>query len=146
MKVIFIKDLKGQGKKDEIKEVKDGYAQNFLIKNGYAIKASDNNMIKFQKQKTIEKLEENLLVREMEDLKNKLEKETFEIKVKTGKQDMMFGAVSIKQIKELLNEKGYKIDKTKISVDHQITSLGVHNVCIELHKNVKAIIKIKVMK
>lgn len=146
MKVIFIKDLKGQGKKDEIKEVKDGYAQNFLIKNGYAIKASDSNMIKFQKQKTIEKLEENLFVREMEDLKKKLEKENFEIKVKTGKQDMMFGAVSIKQIKELLIEKGYKIDKTKINIDHQITSLGVHNVNIELHKNVVATIKIKVTK
>lgn len=146
MKVIFIKDVKGQGKKDEIKEVKDGYAQNFLIKNGYAIKASDSNMVKFNNQKNIEQLEENLLVREMEDVKKKLEKESFEIKVKTGKQDMMFGAVSVKQIKELLSEKGYKIDKTKISVDHQITSLGVHNVNIELHKNVIATIKIKVTK
>ena len=82
----------------------------------------------------------------MEDLKKKLEKENFEIKVKTGKQDMMFGAVSIKQIKELLIEKGYKIDKTKINIDHQITSLGVHNVNIELHKNVVATIKIKVTK
>ena len=103
-------------------------------------------MVKFNNQKNIEQLEENLLVREMEDVKKKLEKENFEIKVKTGKQDMMFGTVSVKQIKELLNEKGYKIDKTKISVDHQITSLGVHNVNIELHKNVIATIKIKVTK
>ena len=146
MKVIFIKDVKGQGKKDEIKEVKDGYAQNFLIKNGYAMPATENNMIKHNKKKQEEKLEENLLVREMNDLKKVLEKENFQIKVKTGAQDMMFGTVSIKQIKELLNAKGYKIDKTKIKIDHAITSLGVHNVDIELHKTVTATIKINVVK
>ena len=146
MKVIFVKDVKGQGKKDEIKEVKDGYAQNFLIKNGYAIRATDNNMSKYNKQKSIEKLEENLLVREMNDLKEKLEKEHFEIKVKTGAQDMMFGAVSVKQVKELLTKKGYKVDKTQIRIDHPITSLGTHNVEIELHKSVIATIKIQVIK
>lgn len=146
MKVIFIKDVKGQGKKDEIKEVKDGYAQNFLIKNKYAVPANESNMIKYNKQKSIEKLEENLLVREMEDFKKVLEKEKFEIKAKTGAQDMMFGAVSVKQIKELLNKKGYKIDKTQIRIDHPITSLGVHNVEIELHKTVIATIKIHVVK
>lgn len=146
MKVIFIKDVKGQGKKDEIKEVKDGYAQNFLIKNGYAIAANNSNLIKYNKKKEEEKLEENLLVREMTDLKKVLENETFKIKAKTGKQDMMFGAVSIKQIKELLIEKGYKIDKTQIRIDHPITSIGTHNVEIELHKNVIAVIKVQVVK
>ena len=75
-----------------------------------------------------------------------IEKEKFEIKVKTGAQDMMFGAVSIKQIKELLSLKGYKIDKTQIKIDHAITSLGTHNVEIELHKTVTATIKINVVK
>ena len=60
MKVIFLKDLKGQGKKNEIKEVKDGYAQNFLIKNGYAIKADQSNIEKVKIKVSNDALEENL--------------------------------------------------------------------------------------
>lgn len=146
MRVIFIKDLKGQGKKNDVKEVKDGYAQNFLIKNGYAVMATDMNAKKVKKENEINKLEENLLIAEMKKLKVKLEKENIVFKVKTGKNDAMFGKISTKQIKEELNKLGYKIDKTKILLDHDIVSLGVHNVEVELHKKVKAIIKVKAVK
>lgn len=146
MKVIFIKDVKGQGKKNEIKEVKDGYGQNFLIKNGYAVLATQTNIEKLNKKLTEDRLEESLLIKEMESLKEKLEKEKFTFKVITGKQDMMFGKISTKQIKEELNKKGYKIEKTQIKLDNPITSLGFHNVNIELHKKVIATIKINVIK
>ena len=82
----------------------------------------------------------------MKDLKEELESKTFNFKVQTGKQDMMFGSISIKQIKKELNNQGYNIDKTKIIIDHPITSLGTHNIKIELHKEVIATIKINVMK
>ena len=146
MKVIFLKDIKGQGKKNEIKEVKDGYGQNFLIKNGYAVLATQNNIDNLNKKLSENKLEETLLIKEMEDLKTKLEKEKFIFKASTGKQDMMFGTISIKQIKQELSNKGYKIDKTQIKLEHPITSLGFHNVNIELHKKVIATIKISVIK
>lgn len=146
MKVIFTKDVKGQGKKNEIKEVSDGYAMNFLIKKGYAIKATDNNFQKVSKQVSEEKLEEALLIKEMESLKIKLEKEILEFKTKVGEQDRMFGSISTKQIKSELSKLGYKIDKQAIKLDHQIMSLGVHNVEIELHKQVIATIKVKVTK
>lgn len=146
MRVIFIKDLKGQGKKNDIKEVKDGYAQNFLIKNGYAVMATDSNASKVKKENEIKNHEENILISEMEKLKTKLEKESITFKVKTGKNDAMFGKISTKQIKEELNKLGYKIDKTKILLDHDIVSLGTHNVEIELHKKVKGVLKIKVVK
>lgn len=144
MKVIFIKDVKGQGKKNEIKEVKDGYAMNFLIKNGYAIGANSTNLKNFEKQRETEKLEENLLIKEMESLKQKLERETLKFSVKTGSGDKMFGTISIKQIKEGLSKLGYNIDKTKIKVESPITSLGFHNIKIELHKEVVANIKVQV--
>ena len=128
MKVIFLKDLKGQGKKNEIKEVADGYGQNFLIKKGYAILATPAN------------------IKDMQSLKQKLEKEKFIFKAKTGKQDMMFGTISVKQIKKELDNKGYQIDKKQIKLDTPITSLGIHNVKIELHKKVEATIKIQVVK
>lgn len=146
MKVIFLKDLKGQGKKNEIKEVKDGYAQNFLIKNGYAIKADQSNIEKVKIKVSNDALEENLLIKDMESLKMKLEKEKFVFKVQTGKQDMMFGQISTKQIKKMLDEKNYNVSKTQIKIGHPITGIGTHIVEIELHKKVVAEIKIVVEK
>lgn len=146
MKVIFLKDVKGQGKKNEIKEVSDGYATNFLIKKGFAIKATDNNVFKVSKKVSEEKLEENLLIKELNDIKKKLEKESIIFKVDTGKNDQMFGTISTKQIKQELNNLGYKIEKQNIKVDQAISTLGIHNVNIELHKQVIATIKVKVIK
>lgn len=145
MKVIFIKDLKGQGKKGEIKEVKDGYAMNFLVKNGYAIVANQTNMLKHNKEEEENALEENLLIREKESEKKKLEQEKIMITMKAGKDGRMFGNVSTKQIKEALDKLGYKIDKKQIHLDHSLDTLGVHNVSIELHKKVIAIIKIHII-
>ena len=146
MKVIFIKDVKGQGKKNEIKEVKDGYAQNFLIKNKYAVVATDINLKQVGRKVAEEALEENLKIKELEKVKEKLEKDKFIFKVQTGKQDMMFGQISSKQIKKYLDDKGYEITKTQIRLERPITSLGMHIVSIELHKKVEAKIKIKVEK
>ncbi|MDD3453321.1 MAG: 50S ribosomal protein L9 [Bacilli bacterium] len=146
MKVIFIKDVKGQGKKNEIKEVKDGYGQNFLIKNGYALPANQNNINSLNKTIIEDKKQEDLLILEMQKIKQEIEKKEFIFKVSTGKQDMMFGTISTKQIKQELSNNGYKIEKTQIILDHPITSLGIHNIKIELHKEVIATIKINVKK
>lgn len=144
MQVIFLKDVKGQGKKDEIKEVTDGYAMNFLIKKGYAAPANKANLKNFKATLETRKLEESLLIKEMEDVKKKLEKEVFKFSVKTGEHDRMFGQISVKQLKEQINLKGYKIDKTQIKMDYPIMSLGMHNVEIELHKEVIATVKVQV--
>lgn len=145
MKVIFIKDLKGQGKKGEVKEVKDGYGMNFLIKNGYAIKATDASMNRLNRENAYHALEENLLIKDKESEKEKLAKETLVFKMKTGKDGKIFGQVSTKQIKEELDKLGYKIDKKIIHLDHPIDTLGVHIVSINLHKQVKAEVKVKVI-
>lgn len=146
MKVIFIKDVKGQGKRNEIKEVSDGYGQNFLIKKGFVVLATQNNIKRLDQNLSEQRLEETLLIKDMESLKQKLEKEKFLFHVKTGKADMMFGTISIKQIKKELDNKGYQIDRKQIKLMNPITSLGFHNVKIELHKKVEATIKIQVVK
>ena len=146
MKVIFLKDVKGQGKKNEVKEVKDGYAQNFLIKNKYAVAATDTNLKQVGRQVAEEALEENLKVKDLEKVKEQMEKDKFVFKVQTGKQDMMFGQISTKQIKKMLDEKNYNVSKTQIKIDHPITGIGTHIVEIELHKKVVAEIKIVVEK
>ncbi len=146
MKVIFIKDLKNQGKKGEIKEVKDGYGTNFLIKNGYAIIASESNLKHFNAQKNKELLEENLYLKECEKIKEQLEKEIINLKVKVGKEDKIFGSVSTKQIVNELKKLNYNIDKNKIKIDYPLSSLGSHIVKIELHKKVIANLKVNLVK
>lgn len=145
MKVIFINDLKKQGKKGDIKEVKDGYAS-FLIKNGYVVPANDGNLKQFNTQKEKEKLNETLKIKDCESLKNELEKLTIKIKVKTGAGDRVFGSVSTKQINEELKKLNYNIDKNKIKTNESLTSLGTHIVEIELHKQVIAKLKINLEK
>ena len=110
MKVIFIKDLKKQSKKGEIKEVKDGYAKNYLIKNGYAVMMNEKNLGTLAKEKQEAKEEDSKNREEALDLKEKLEKEEFLFKVKTGEGDRVFGSVSPKQLKDELHKKGYKIE------------------------------------
>lgn len=146
MKVIFIKDLKNQGKKGEVKEVKDGYGMNFLVKNGYAVPATSGNLKHLEKENSEKALEENLLIKDMQDLKKKLEFKPIVFHVKTGSQDRVFGAISTKQISSELKKLGYDIDKKKIKIDGEIASLGTHNVEVELHKKVIATIKVELKK
>lgn len=146
MKVIFLKDVKNQGKKGEIKEVKDGYGMNFLIKNGYAVQATNTGVNRLKKEKAEAELEENLKIKDCEKLKENLEKLIIEIPVKTGEQDRVFGSVSTKQIVSELKRLGYEIDKKGIEIDSGLSSLGVHQIKIVLHKKVTATVKIKLVK
>lgn len=146
MKVIFVKDLKNQGKKGDIKQVKDGYAENFLIKNGYAIKVTEKNMGEYQKEQNKKKKEEEQNQQNAFAQKRKLEEITLVFKVKTGKEDKVFGSVSPKQIKDKLEEEGYKIDKKQIDSTTSLTTLGFHQVKITLYKNVVAKINVKLEK
>ena len=145
MKVIFIKDLKGQGKKGEIKEVKDGYGT-FLIKNNIANIANESNLKHYNTLKSKQELEENLYIKECQKLKEQLEKLKINIKVKVGAQDRVFGSVSTKQIVTELKKLNFDIDKNKVKIDVPLSSLGTHIVKIELHKKVIANLKINLVK
>jgi len=142
MKVIFLKDLKGQGKKGDIKEVKDGYAQNFLIARGFAEKLTEQSLGKYKREKKQEADLDQEMRNQAEELKEKLKDIKISFKVKTGAGDKVFGSVSQKQIKDELEKLGYKIDKKQIELDHSISALGFHDVKINLYKEV--FIKIKV--
>lgn len=146
MEVIFIKDLKNQGKKGQIKNVKDGYAKNFLIRNGYAIIKNKENLLKLNNELAKKAKEIELRKKEAQKEKEQLEREQLEFKVRTGTDDKVFGSISVKQIKEALQKRNYKIEKNMIKIDNPICSLGFHNVEIELYTGISAIIKVHLVK
>ena len=136
MKIILIDNVKGTGKKDEVKEVKDGYGS-FLIKNKKAVLYStkSNEVLNTQIKDRNDKEEQ--LILECTNIKNKLEKDTLEFLVKTGNDGKVFGSISSKQISEELKKKGYNIDKKLIDREN-LNTLGTHIVTINLHKKVVA--------
>lgn len=145
MKIIFTQDVKKQGKKGEIKEVKDGFA-NYLIQQKVAVVASDVNLGRLERananKKAIDDMNRELAQKE----KGKIEKITLSFPVKTGEQDRVFGSISVKQIISELKNKGFDIDKKSIKIISPINSLGFHNVEIELYKDVVATLKVELQK
>lgn len=146
MKVILLKDVKKQGKKDDIIEVSDGYAMNYLIKNGLAVAATKISTKILSNELDKRKQQEEELVKEMQAMRDKIIRENITFKVKTGAMDKVFGNVSSKQIAESLNKMGYKVDKKQIQIDAPLDTLGVHNVTVELHKKVRFNIRVNLVK
>ena len=145
MKIILNKDVKKQGKKGDILEVKAGYGK-FLIHNKSAVLATDNSLNRLDKENKQKELEELKLIEECEKVKNNLQKEKLNFKVKTGAKDRVFGSISSKQIVDELKNKGYNIDKKQIKLDNILSSLGTYDILIELHKKVSAKIKVELTK
>ncbi|MFC4558460.1 50S ribosomal protein L9 [Virgibacillus kekensis] len=146
MKVIFKQDVKGKGKKGEVKNVSDGYARNYLLKNNLAEEATPGNMKVLEAKKKKQKQEAQEEVAEAERLKEKLEDTTVEIKAKSGEGGRLFGSIPSKQIAEVLKkDHGHKIDKRKIELDNPIRSLGYTKVPVKLHQEVTGIINVHVV-
>lgn len=145
MKVIFLEDVKGKGKKGEVKEVSDGYARNVLLKQKKAVEATPAEMAKLRANN--KRAEENA-AQELEDAKNlktTLEGLTVELKAKLGKDGRLFGSITSKQIAEQLQkDHGIKIDKRKMDLKDAIRTLGVTKVNVKLHHEVTAELKVHV--
>lgn len=147
MKVIFLADVKGKGKKGEIKEVPTGYAQNFLIKKNLAKEANAQAIGELRgKQKSEEKAHAEL-VAEAQSIKAKLENEATVVQFteKIGPDGRTFGSITNKKIaEELENQFGIKIDKRHIQVASPIRSTGLIDVPVKIYQDITAIINIRV--
>lgn len=145
MKVIFLQDVKGKGNKGDVKNVSDGYARNYLLKNKIAEEATPGNLKALEAQKRKSEQLEQKEKEEAMDLKDTLADLTVEIKAKSGDAGRLFGSITSKQIAETLQkEYGYKIDKRKIELGEPIRALGYTTIPVKLHPEVSGSIKVHV--
>lgn len=144
MKVIFLQDVKGQGKKGQVKEVSEGYAQNFLLPKNLVKPATQGNMKTLENQSAAELKRKEQEKEEAVQLGKKLEEMIVGLKAKSGEGGRLFGAITSKQIAEALQGLGVKIDKRKIELNDPIRTLGVTQVVVKLHPEVKTTLKVQV--
>ncbi|HFZ7566817.1 50S ribosomal protein L9 [Streptococcus pyogenes] len=147
MKVIFLADVKGKGKKGEIKEVPTGYAQNFLIKKNLAKEATSQSIGELKgRQKAEEKAQAEILA-EAQAVKAVLDEDKTRVQFqeKVGPDGRTFGSITAKKISEELQKQfGVKVDKRHIVLDHPIRAIGLIEVPVKLHKEVTAEIKLAI--
>lgn len=144
MKVILLQDIKGTGKKDQIIEVSDGFARNYLFPKKLASEASAVNLNTIETQKKALQHREELMKQAAVEQAKELEGKTVIIKTKTGKDGRMFGSIGSKEIADALNaQHGIETDKKKI-VSDAIKTLGEYSVTVKLYPSISAKIKILV--
>lgn len=145
MKLILIKDVKGKGKANDIIECNMGYA-NFLLRGGQAIEATQENIDKLNQSLKKQKEEELRHLQEMKELKKVVDANTITITVKVGSNGKLFGSVSTKEVvEEYKKQCGIELDKRKIEYNNTIDAVGLYKLPIQLHKEVKAFINVKVV-
>ncbi|MET3558100.1 large subunit ribosomal protein L9 [Streptococcus rupicaprae] len=147
MKVIFLADVKGKGKKGEIKEVPTGYAQNFLIKKNLAKEATAQALGELRGQEKAKEKAHAELVAEAEAIKAKLAEEATVVKFseKVGPDGRTFGSITSKKIVEELEKQfGIKLDKRHIKLDHPLRSVGSIDVPVKIYQEISGVIRLYV--
>jgi large subunit ribosomal protein L9 len=145
MEVILLKDVKGTGKKGEVHNVSDGYARNFLLKNGLAKEATSGAKKELQAKEKAKKREEQEELEEAKKQKKLLEETPIEIKEKASEDGRLFGSITTKQIAEEVEKQlGIKVDKRKMNQKVAMRAVGTQTVEVKLHKKVTAELTVRV--
>jgi large subunit ribosomal protein L9 len=145
MEVILKQDVTGVGYKNDIVKVKAGYGNNYLIPNGYALIANESNkrLVKENVRQAAHKAAK--VKQDAEALAAKIGELTIEIGTKAGESGKIFGAVTALQIADALKAKGFDIDRKKVHLKEAPKQVGTYNVTLDLHKEVKHEIQVKVV-
>lgn len=145
MKVILQKDVKGSGKKGDVVNVADGYAKNYLIKNGLAVMADGHNTLINASQKQSDAYHKEQERLKAVELGKKIENKTIVLKVKCGDNGKLFGAVTSKEISEAFKQNmNLDIDKHKILLDGAIKTVGEQKVVVKIHPTVSVKFNLKI--
>lgn len=145
MKVILLQDVKSLGKKDEIVDINDGYARNYVLPKKLGIEANGKNMNDLKLKKANDEKMAKQLLEEAQAFAKAMEKDEVVVSIKAGEGGRTFGSVSSKEIAAAYkNQCGKEIDKKKIQLPEAIKSFGVYEVSIKLHPKVTGRLKVKV--
>ena len=146
MEVILLEDFEGLGASGEIVRVKPGYARNYLFPRGIALRSSKKNRAVAEERKRNKELKSKRLNKANESLANKINKIELTFEAQVGDEEKMFGAITSKDIHRALEEKGIALDKNSILLDESIKALGIYHIPIKLDSELKADLKIYVIK
>lgn len=145
MDVILKQDIKGLGYKNDTVSVKPGYGRNYLIPQGFAIIANNSNRKHIDENIRQAAHKADKLRKDAEDLAKKIGDLTIELKTKAGESGKIFGSITANQVAEALRDRGYDIDRRKISFNQDIKELGEYTASLDLHRDVQHEIGIKVV-
>ena len=145
MKVILLKDIKGTGKKGDVKEVSDGYARNFLFPKKLAVQAGNTELKELKEKQTSQKIKEQKEYEAAVELGKKMEEMNVTIYSKAGDGGRLFGSITSKDIaEELKKQHNVEVDKRKITLDEPIRVLGSRFVEVKIHQKVTTKIRVDV--
>ena len=146
MKVIFLQDVKGSGKKGEVKNVADGYARNMLIPKKLAVEANAQNLSDLEGKKASAQHKIDMEKKEAAEYAAKVKGQKVVIKAKAGSNDRLFGSVTAGNIADALDKQfGVKVDKKKISLSSDIKNFGSYNAVIKFYAGKREKIDVEVI-
>lgn len=145
MKVVLLADVKGTGKKGEIKEVADGYAQNFLLKTGKAKRADNGAISENKMKKEANDYHKEMQKQDAQNLAKQINGTKIVVKIKCGENGKTFGSVTSKEIAEALAQRGFEIDKRKIELKEPLKTIGTYDIIAKLHPEVNAKFNIEIV-
>lgn len=146
MKVIFLQDVKGSGKKGEVKNVADGYARNMLLPKGYAVEATAQNMSKLLGQQSSAQHKIDLEIQAAKEAASKINGKKVNIKAKAGSNGKLFGSVTAGNVADAISEQlAVKVDKKKIVLSADIKNFGSYTAVVKLYNGISETIDVEVV-
>ena len=145
MKVLLLADVKGTGKKGEIKEVADGYAKNFLLKNGKARIADSSALSENKMKKSSDAFHKEMELQAAKDLAVRLADVKLQIQIKCGENGKTFGSITSKEVSDELKKLGFDVDKRKIEIKEPLKAIGGYTISVKLHPEVSCKIALEIL-
>lgn len=145
MEIILKEDIKGLGYKNDIVDVKSGYGRNYLIPKGFALIATPSNRKMVEENVKQASHKADKVRKDAQNIADGIGNTVLEIPAKVGESGRIFGAITTLQVSDALKAKGFDIDRKKISINEEIKSLGDYTAEIDLHKDVKHEVALKVI-